>query len=234
MGSGLSGNPQYASNPFFFALLPYIEQDNVFKAVSQSGASWGNGGGVNGQTVVIKPYLCPSDSSHNNGIGPNTGWSVSSYSRNFFVFDSGAQENTGNGHYRTPAKYQVGNIPDGTSNTIAIVERYAYYPSYGWSGLWSHHAQEKVHWGYSQWSTVYGPWPAGNNPANWSSAQSYTPQVGKAAKDAHPYYPNGGHSGTVQVLLMDGSVRGVSGSVSPATWSYAVSPDDGQSLGSNW
>ena len=56
--------------------------------------------------------------------------------------------------------------------------------------------------------------------------------VGSVAP-AHPFYPNTYHS-TEQVLLMDGSVRGVSGAVSNSTWSYAIWPDDGFALGPNW
>jgi len=233
MQGGCSGNPQYASSPFLFTLLPYIEQDNVYKAVGQSGASWGNAAGVNGQTVVIKTFLCPSDASHNNGLGPNTGWSVSSYSRNFAMFD-GAGKPSGNGHTFTVPKYTVANIPDGTSNTMAMTERYAYYPAYGWSGLWSHHAQERFHWGYSQWHSSYGA----NNISGHQPAQTntsfYLPQVGIKPPTAHPYYPNSGHTSGVQCLMMDGSVRNVGASVGQTTWNYAVNPEDGQVLGSDW
>jgi len=220
---GCSGNPNYPGVPFFFGLLPYIEQDNVYRAVGQSGASWGNSGGVNGQQVVIKTYLCPSDPSHNNGWGPNTNWTVSSYSRNYYMFDTGGgyQPQAG-GHYFTLSKYSIGNIPDGTSNTIGVTERYAYMSAYGWSSLWTHHGQDRFHWGYAQWAPVYGPWGL------------YLPQIGIKATQAHPYYPNSGHSTTVQVLLMDGSVRGVGSGVSQSTWNNAVQPDDGQVLGSNW
>jgi len=214
---GCTGNPNYPGSPFLFSLLPYIEQDNVYRAVSQSGASWGTGGGVNGQTVVIKAFLCPSDSSHNNGLGPNTGWSVSSYSRNWYMFDQGGgyQPQAG-GHYWTLSKYTIGNIPDGTSNTMGITERFAYMSAYGWSSLWSHHGQDRFHWGYAQWATVYGPWGL------------YTPQIGVRANQAHPYYPNSGHSTTVQCLQMDGSVRGIGAGVNSTMWTYYCQPDDGQ------
>ena len=235
MNSGLSGNPQYASNPFFFTLLPFIEQDNVYRNVGQSGASWGTGGGVNGQTVVVKTYLCPSDSSHNNGTGPSTGWTVTSYARNVAMFDT-ATKPTGNGHIQTVAKFTIGNIGDGSSNTIGIVERYAYMSAYNWSGLWTHHAQERNHWGYSQWTSTYGQ----SNPSGWYPNQPpqpgttfYLPQVGIKSNAAHPYYPNSGHATTVQVLMMDGSVRGV-GAVAQTSWNYAVNPEDGQVLPSNW
>jgi hypothetical protein len=217
---GCSGNPPYPGSPFFFTLLPHIEQDNVYRNVGQSGASWGNAGGVNGQVVVVKTFLCPSDASHNNGLGPNTGWTVSSYSRNYYMFDTGGgyQPQAG-GHYWTLPKYTVANIPDGTSNTLAITERYAYMSAYGWSSLWSHHGQDRFHWGYHQWAPVFGPW--GIN----------LPQVGIKFNQAHPYYPNSGHSAGVQCLAMDGSVRNIGASMSQNNWNFYVQPDDGQVLG---
>jgi len=221
MQGGLSGNPPYPGNPFFFALLPYIEQDNVYKNVGQSGASWGSGGGTNGQTVVIKTFLCPSDSSHNNGLGPNTGWTVTSYVRNYLMFDTGGGAQS-SGYYWTLPKYSIGNIPDGTSNTVGIMERYAYLSASGYSGLWTHHGQERFHWGYAQWAPVGAYWSTG------------APQIGVKPNQAAYYLPNSGHSSTVQVLLMDGSVRGVTANVTAQTWFYAVTPDDGQVLPSNW
>jgi len=223
---GCSGSPTYPGSPFFFTLLPFIEQGNFYSAVAQSGASWGNAGGVNGQTTPVKTLQCPSDASHNNGIGPNTGWTVTSYSRNYYMFDTGGgYQPSAGGHYFTLSKYTVANIPDGTSNTIGIVERYAYLATYGWSSLWTHHGQDRFHWGYAQWAPVYGPWGL------------YLPQIGykySGNPAAHPYYPNGGHSTTNQVLLMDGSVRGVTSGVSQATWNAAAQPDDGVVLGANW
>jgi len=220
-----SNNNGYPGGAMFWHLLPHIEQDNIHKSLSNNGIyyMWGSAGGVNAQQVIVKTLLCPSDSTHNNGLGPNTSWTVTSYARNWYLFDQGGgyQAQAG-GHYWTLSKYTVANIPDGTSNTLAITERYAYYPTYGWSGLWTHHGQDRFHWGYNQWAPVYGPW--GLNP----------PQVGYKPNQAHPYYPNSGHSTTVQCLSMDGSVRGVSGSVNATTWSYYVQADDGQVLGSNF
>jgi len=222
MQGGLVGNPAYPGNPFFFALLPYIEQDNVYRTVGASSVSWGN----NGHQTVIKAYLCPSDSSHNNGIATNVGWAISSYSRNYQMFDTGGGYQTALGYYYTLPKYSIGNIPDGTSQTIGIVERYAYMQAYNWASLWSHHGQDKYHWGYQQWAPVYGHPSWGNG--------TYLPQIGIRPNAAHPYYPNSGHATSVQALMMDGSVRGVSGGVSQTTWYYAVWPDEGGVLGPDW
>jgi len=156
---GLTGYPPYPGNPFMFALLPYIEQGNIVTTLGQGNIyySWGAYGSVNAQTVVVKNYLCPSDASHNNGTGPNTGWTVTSYARNYYMFDTGGgyQASQG-GHYYTLPKYTIANIPDGTSQTVGIVERYAYLSNYGWSSLWTHHGQDRFHWGYNQWAPVYG------------------------------------------------------------------------------
>jgi prepilin-type processing-associated H-X9-DG protein len=43
-----------------------------------------------------------------------------------------------------------------------------------------------------------------------------------------------GHSGTIQVGMGDGSVRGVSKSVSPTTWWFAFTPAGGEVLPSDW
>jgi prepilin-type N-terminal cleavage/methylation domain-containing protein len=220
---GLQNQPGYPGNPFFFQLLPYIEQDNIPKTLQASNVyySWGSAGNVNGVTVVVKTLLCPSDSSHNAGIDPYTGWTITSYSRNYYMFDTGGGRQP-DGHYWTQSKYTIANIPDGTSNTVGITERYAHTSAYGqYSSLWTHHGQDRFHWGYNQWAPVYGQWGL------------YTPQNVRA-NQAHPYYPNGGHSSGVQTLLMDGSVRNVSYAISPATWSNAIQPDDGNVLGSNW
>src|SRR3954462_4453376 len=41
MTDGTSGNPAYACAPFHFSMLPYIEQDNMFRVLAASGnGSW--------------------------------------------------------------------------------------------------------------------------------------------------------------------------------------------------
>jgi len=212
---------QIAWATFFANLLPYIEQDNVYRAAFGSGASWGAGQ----HAAVIKTYLCPSDSSHANGRRPTdpSGWAVTSYSNSHWMFgqDNAVYTNPP-GVYQSKSKYTIGNIPDGTSNTIGIVERYGWYPAYGWSPLWNHPSDNAHHGIYHQWTHSYGQFGL------------YLPQTGYRANQAHPYYPNSGHSTTNQVLLMDGSVRGVSAAVSQANWNAAMQPADGAILPANW
>ena len=202
--------------PLLYTILPFIEQDNVYRKSFGSGAGWGN----SNHNTVIKSYLCPSDYSHSNGKYTNVDWAITSYVDNYYMFGSSLTTPPAGG-YTSGSKYTIGNIPDGSSNTVGMVERFAVLSAYGWAALWAH-PSDQAHWGWNQWSTTYGVWG------------TYLPQWGTRANQAHPYYPSSGHSTTVQVMLMDGSVRGVSSGVSQTSWSYAVTPDDGQVLPGNW
>jgi len=218
------GNPVYWAN-FHYNLLPYIEQDNVYKRSFGSGACWGNGNNA----AVVKTFLCPSDTSHQNGMYSAVGWSVTSYANNYFMFCGTAKYNPTYGVNDEVSKYSIGNIPDGSSNTIAMLERFAVFPNYGWAQLWCHPAGT-YNWGWNQWSSTNGPWNMGGGPPT----QCYLPQFGLKPNQAHPYYPNGGHPTSILVGLMDGSVRGVSSGVSQNTWSQAMVPDDGTVTGADW
>jgi prepilin-type N-terminal cleavage/methylation domain-containing protein len=210
---------------FWGEMLPYIEQGNVYQLANGSGAVWNNGNNA----VVIKLFLCPADNSHSNGIctAGATGWAGVSYAPDYLLFGPNTTTQVNTGASINPATYSIGNIPDGTSNTVGIVEHFTSFPVYGWSNAWGY--PEGGPWGWNAYGSVYGPWglyPPQINPPLNNTASGQTP--------AHPYYPNSAHTASVQVLLMDGSVRGVSSGVSATTWSYACTPDDGNPLGSNW
>jgi type II secretory pathway pseudopilin PulG len=94
----------------FFHILPYIEQDNLYKSGLDdkgSHSAWTNAVYSQG----IKIYQCPSDGS--GGAGRlYDGWlATGSYSANFLAF--------GTVSARFPASFT-----DGTSNTIIFTERY--------------------------------------------------------------------------------------------------------------
>jgi len=207
---------------FWSTMLPYVEQGPLYAKGQANGAGWN--AGINAIAVPI--YQCPSDPTGTNGINPQTGWATVSYGQNVYVFGN-QNQNDSRGNTCVPAKYKIGNIPDGTSNTVAITERYGSLPAYNYAGLWSHPMGGP--WGqWPQWSHGYGEW--GNQ---------YTPQIQPPANSAvngflaHPYYPNTGHP-ICMTLLMDGSVRGVGTSVTQQTWIWACTPDDGNPLGQNW
>jgi len=243
-----NGANSYPGGNFHFHLLQHIEQGNIPQTLANNNIyySWGAAGSVNGQnsSTAVKTYRCPSDPTPGGGGGRGndaSGWPVTGYFRNWYLFDTNTYREPTSGHHWTISKYSIGNIPDGTSNTIGVVERYAdinpnSYSGSQYAGLWTHHGQDRAHWGYSQWAPVYGQWTAttinvnGQNITTTNSA----PQVGAKPINAAYYTANSGHSTTVIVGLMDGSVRGVSGGVSLLTWQLAIAPDDGGTLGANW
>jgi len=207
---------------YWSTMLPWIEQTPLYQKGVAGTAGWANGN----HAAVVAVYQCPSDPTGTNGINPPTGWATVSYGQNVLLFgNTGTSDSRGN--VVNVAKYKIGNIPDGTSNTIGIVERYGSFPLYNWAGLWSHPASSN-NWGWNQWTSAYGPFNI-----------TVTPQIQPPANNtvngvnAHPYYPNTGHP-ICMCLLMDGSVRGVGTQVSSQTWQWAIIPDDGNPLPQNW
>jgi prepilin-type N-terminal cleavage/methylation domain-containing protein len=227
--------------PFWYNLLPYMEQTAVYNRSINSGAGWGNGNA----TTVIKTLLCPSDSSHSNGINTNGGngggWAVTSYSPNHYMFANSNAYDSSKGAYITRGKYGIGNIPDGTSNTVGVVERIGVYPAYGgWANVWCYPTSYS-YWGFTNaqsdygYNTQWGGWNPGNGQYPLYLPQAGCPlNSGGSTAPCHPYYPNSQHTAVVLVLMMDGSVHGVTASVTQNTWDYAIWPDDQNVLGPNW
>ncbi len=141
--------------PLMFHLLPYLEQDNIYKQarwldyngrVGQAApnpsstvdvrAIWPVWTSVNNQSTPftwlrqtrIKVYQCPSDPSLNNCIDWCPG--DATYAGNFLVFGGIANVTTApsNSNYETvwDGNASVGRtFTDGTSNTILFAEKYA-------------------------------------------------------------------------------------------------------------
>lgn len=221
------------------ALLPYIEQDNpyniAFRAINPGGANAGdsiwNAGGFSSpsgvfRTVVMKAYQCPSDPTMTNGFAANqvNAWAGSSYAANFQVF--GAQPVASRfGGTDWTARYNVGNIPDGTSNTVGFTEKWAAcQASNGGGNLWTWPGGD---WG-PDWNPAFAQSPWGRN---WNGVPQFKPSPYNTMCDASR--PSTAHA-TCMTLLMDGSVRGVGPGVPQQTWIWAVTPDDGNPLPSNW
>ena len=176
-------------------------------------------------TNGVKPFVCPSDSSISSNIpagGPAVAYAATSYAANYLLF--GGTIGTGS-VLGLVAKYSVGNIPDGTSNTVAMTERFGYNSVNGYNNS---------AWVYFTYAST--PLGAGNSATfGFTTPATYPPQVGVTPNKnaAGQYSPSSAHA-SLQALLMDGSVRGVSASVSATTWGLACTPDDGNVLPSNW
>jgi prepilin-type N-terminal cleavage/methylation domain-containing protein len=211
----------------FHWLLPYIEQDNIYKCLVPSGPAYT---GIQHQQV-INTYLCPMDPSLSEGkcqtrYGGANDWGASSYAGNYLVFGnpkSGLME----GNNRIPASF-----PDGVSNTIFFTEVYG---TCGWTGdlnfmygsLWAD--------SNSIWRPVFGTNTSSKTPSGTGYPRVYkfqsTPNWMKACDPARP---QSGHPQGINVTLGDGSVRFITIGISDTTWADACDPRDGGVLGSDW
>jgi prepilin-type N-terminal cleavage/methylation domain-containing protein len=120
-----------------FALLPYIEQENLFRAAN--GHSW------NVRTAPVKTFACPMDVTNPNGqfsaeaVAQNTNrisvGGVPYGAATYVINGSVAQAKQESGHGTGGSRTLVG-ITDGTSNTVLFAERMAWcmgpnYPTPG-------------------------------------------------------------------------------------------------------
>jgi prepilin-type N-terminal cleavage/methylation domain-containing protein len=214
--------PTGARGNAFFALLPFLEQNNLYGVNTQ------NGQGFQGAGATPLPlFQCPSDPTAPGGLAPSGyggpgGQGTSDYTLNTTLF---APANLGN-VWGVSSPFGVGNIPDGASNTVAFVEQAAYNAAAHYPNSW---APPLLADGYSApyWPDldVRPPFPL----------PQFNPSVQAGAANAlDPELCQSFHTGLMMVGLMDGSVRPVTSGVSEYSWNLAVQPADGQVFDSSW
>lgn len=203
-------------------LLPYIEQDNIYKLSalqSPRNPSIDDGATapVSLASKVIKTYLCPSDATNDPAPTWNNGWVVANYIANHDAFhnpndggwmsawDSGANSFQS----RLSATYK-----DGTSNTLGVTESYARCASTG--TLWAHETVTP------DWHAMFNDWNA-RGPASKFQVQPTQAQCNR-------FIPQSIHSGGILALMMDGSVRNVSNGIDPNIWAAALTPQGGETV----
>jgi prepilin-type N-terminal cleavage/methylation domain-containing protein len=230
-------------------LLPFVEQQNLYKASLTTAAFKGFSVYAPEATPAIyatpiKVFQCPSDVSMSNGspagMPANGG---ASYGCNFFAFGTASAQTypaANKGWNWWGANRIPTNFTDGTSNTVIFTEKYARceYPpgsKVGGGTMWSHSGTG----GQSWWPVVMAP-----DFVKYNS-QCYGPNAGALFQSQpSPFMNSGGkcdfsraatgHTGGIVVGLADGSVRGVSTSVSATTWWFAFTPAGGEVLRSDW
>jgi prepilin-type N-terminal cleavage/methylation domain-containing protein/prepilin-type processing-associated H-X9-DG protein len=221
-------NPDPNSKPFgngFVHLLPHLELGTLLRAPFQ----WDD---EKLRTTSIPIFACPSDPT----VGPllrdnlNRDFATSSYAGNAQVFCKvdgfGVLEWVEN-RPRVPASF-----PDGTSNTILFAEKYARCNKtgipFGIGGTC---------WAYSQ----TGPDARPLHPAFairwWSDDDIGEGSVfldAPPADDCIPTRASTPHKGSMQIAMADGSVHGVTASISGATWWALCTPAGGVVPGPDW
>jgi len=98
-----------ATGTVMIGLLPYIEQDPLYKTILKTSTGYNN---------VVPLLVCPSDP--NSSPNPNGAVGVTSYSANFLVF---AGQNSGG--FTTGVQNISAAFPDGSSSTVIFSDKTA-------------------------------------------------------------------------------------------------------------
>jgi hypothetical protein len=211
---------QTAWGSYWYHLLPFVEQEPLYQN-SQVGGFFS---AMNNQVYArtVKLWFCPSDPS----VPPDgtvadeqgTHWGAMSYGGNAWlgckVDEFGNVLDMGGGA-RIPA-----SVPDGTSNTILHVEKYAVCTN-------SANPIGGTAWAYCRTDPNAPYLWHGVDPAVDATSMFQvrpTPYLG----NCDPTLASTPHGGGILVGLVDGSVRPVSAGISPVTWWYALTPAGGE------
>jgi len=240
----------------FYFILPFIEQDAVYNLGTlpndntgdpQPDAYWGSAASPQFGTLmtpaanIIKAYLCPSDPTSVPYPTWTDGWVVGCYADNNMVFGYSGNAWVGQGPATLngqgwatdgssfPAYASLAAIPDGTSNTIGVAEKYSRCNGSGC--LWAH-GQWNPQWEprFNTWEItggILGP----TNPLTFQVQPGPMPATSSSCDNTRPAT---GHANGMNIMLLDGSVRSISASISPATYWAACSPAGKDILGPDW
>jgi prepilin-type N-terminal cleavage/methylation domain-containing protein len=219
-----------AQGSAFYALLPYYDQGNLFSIYTQDIAAPGY---LGAQFTPLPVHVCHSDPTTSNGIGTVAPYyATGNYALNLALFGANGTFNL----MGAAPPYLIGNIPDGASNTIGIVEASGCFPGYPALDPLTGTSTSYMTWHWPAYPNSFGPyWP---DPDQLPGQANYTglyilPQIGLNPMQMDPNLCQCYHK-AMNVALMDGSVRSISRSLSQQTWTNALNPADGQMLGSDW
>jgi len=260
---GVAGTSASPRGSLHFLLLPYLEQTALYNSVSDvvnnNTVSPAIGSGT---PVIVGLFICPSETTAPNHLSIGTGNmnnrprynQLTNYQANVAVFTVPDFPSGWQG-----PKSLMNAMTDGTSNTVIFCEGYklpADTTNGGWNrGVFYHPDQYTGTYTTTSGGSTTIPSPGivadvagfgweipcptspycGSNGANQAAGGF---QIAPNPNVSVPYTSYGSkmqtpHS-TMQTLLGDASVRGLSGSVSAATWILACTPNDGAVLPSDW
>jgi prepilin-type N-terminal cleavage/methylation domain-containing protein len=217
---GIATQDQGERGNLWIYLLPYIEQDGVYKMSdlqSPRNPSIDTTGTLSLASKTIPTYLCPSDANNLPAATWTNGWVVGNYVANHDAFhnpnDGGTMSAWDSGQNSYQAR-MTATYRDGTSNTLGITESYARCASTG--TLWAHEIVTP------DWHAMFNDW----NARGVASKFQVTPTLAQCNR----FVPQSIHSGGIQILLMDGSVRNLADAVSVNVWAAALTPSGDETL----
>ncbi|MFO0843966.1 MAG: DUF1559 domain-containing protein [Gemmataceae bacterium] len=185
-------------------LLPDLEQDNLFRTINLAQAIAAPAH-VGPRTTKLPIFRCPSDNAPETFLTVTSAVQVAS-SNYAGVFGNNEIEDNpgaGNGVFYRNSRVRFGDIPDGTSNTFAVGERSSNLSYATWVGA--------VPGGDESQALVLG-------------SCDHTPN--HPAAHVEDFWSR--HTGGVNFLMCDGSVRFVGNSISLTAYTAMASRAGGE------
>jgi type II secretory pathway pseudopilin PulG len=232
---------------FFFSLLPYLEQDVMYRAGMEpatKGKTW-TGKLADGPIYshgFVRTFDCPADPTNPFSQPTALGWVGGSYACNYQVL----------GTRDWKPDFTIATIPDGLSNTVFLAERYAQFPGepgrytdpdgkeqqannlWAWPAAYPANPPTSYKKPVPQNAAIFAYGDPDKKGVGYGKEVFGVPQVGVRPPQADYRLPQSGHAALVNVAMGDGSARGVSASVTQKTWQAAILPADGVPLGPDW
>jgi prepilin-type N-terminal cleavage/methylation domain-containing protein len=235
-----------------YHLLPYVEQRALWTDQAPwfdpaTGKIW-----VASQTPIFNTaantnnnsaqypvaiYLCPSDASGAvQGVIPDPQpmttiagrWGVSNFAGNFLVF--GRPSAGFNGTAKIPESF-----PDGTTNTLLFAEKFSTCNDTSskqrGGNIWA--APPAFPTTQDNFAPVFGLEMQSATIAAFTPTD-VLPQQQPNAGNCNPFRAHTAHTGGINVVLADASVRFVSSEVSRQTWGRVMTPNGNEPLNPDW
>jgi prepilin-type N-terminal cleavage/methylation domain-containing protein/prepilin-type processing-associated H-X9-DG protein len=238
-------------------LLPYMEQDNVYKTIDFT-VNWAHPNNAVAAGAVVKSYYCPSDPRA--GQVP-AGWAPSSYRANegnSHKFMPAANNTTlpePNGPFYLNTTYRIADLTDGTSNTAAFSERligdfsnavatelgdgFILFGPTPQTQDEAYSICQSIDWqnlSYQGYSNNGAPWLGGTHASTCyqHSVPPFARQCLFPSNSSMVTAASSAHPGGLNLALCDGSVRFVPRTISLDTWRALGSRNGGEVLGSDF
>jgi prepilin-type N-terminal cleavage/methylation domain-containing protein/prepilin-type processing-associated H-X9-DG protein len=199
------------------ALLPYIEQDNLYKALDLTKDQYYNANGPNSPAnTIVKTYLCPSDPAPTQITYTTRGvtyyFGANSYGGNAGIVSFYTDNMTRDGLFFINSSVTIPSISDGTSNTLMFGERNRIDPTY--DRIYGGSFGQRSGWAWSNTLPGFDYLFGSIQPINWLMPPSLTGDPGFIYEDYRFSCYGSFHSGGANFGFADGSVKFLSNSVS--------------------
>jgi len=202
-------------------LAPFVELDDFYKAYLM-----GEGKGYEITKAIIPQFLSPQDRTMvNNGAG------AQSFAANLRVFSDNGYNTPFDLDMRPMAAVEPGSasipgsFPDGTSNTMAFVTKFAECGDGG--SRYAAAPNSKFAAFFGQNATQV---PA--DPSDVTATFQLAPDKDQCRPT--PLMAQSFHKTGIFVTFFDGSLRFVKPTISARTWNLLVQPNDNMPLGDDW